>query len=102
MNWIKEIKWAYQRIVRGYDDTIMWGLEEYFNQAIPAIEKFCLENLENKEYMELNPERKKIFSKTIELIKDFRDMKIEDDYSHQNQVSRLWSHIGENIGYFWD
>ena|SRR3990167_20164 len=97
-----EVKWAYQRVKRGYDDTIMWGLEGYFEQAIPAIENFCVENLEDKEYMKLNPERQRIFSETIRLIQEFRQMKPEDNYEHPNQVSQLWSYIGENVGCFWD
>ena len=43
---IKEIKWAYQRVVRGYDDRIYWGMDEYFSQFIPAIKKFCENELE--------------------------------------------------------
>lgn len=80
----------------------MWNLEGYFEQAIPAIEKLCLENLNNEEHMKLNPERQKIFSETIRLIQEFQNMKTEDYYKHPNQVSRLWSHIGENVEFFWN
>ncbi len=98
----REIKFGFQRMFRGYSDDIMWNLDSYFEQALPAIEEFCLDNLKDEEYMKLNPERQKIFSKTIELIQDFRQMKPEDYYKHPNQISRLWSHIGENVAYFWD
>ncbi|MBI4029163.1 MAG: hypothetical protein HY376_02250 [Candidatus Blackburnbacteria bacterium] len=97
-----EIKWAYQRVVRGYDDRVMWGLESYFAQVIPVIEKFCLENLANKHFVRLNPDRQIIFEKTLELLKEYQNMNPEDFFRHPNQESRLWSYIGENVGYFWD
>ena len=101
-NLINQVKWAYQRIKYGYDDRIMWGLSDYFNQAIPAIEEFCLENLDNVEFMRLNPDRLRIFSETIRLIQEFRAMKHEEYFMYPNQESRLWAYIGENVGYFWD
>lgn len=99
---LNEIKWAYQRVRRGYDDTIYWGLEDYLRQIIPAIEEFCLRNLKEKELMKLNPKRKEIFGKTIKLIKDFRRMPYKDNFKRPNQISKLWSYVGENIMWFWD
>jgi hypothetical protein len=96
------LKWAYQRVRFGYDDTMMWGLEDYFNRALPAIEKFCFDNLKDKESMRLNPQRKEVFSKTISLIEDYKSMSFRDYYKYPNQTSKLWSYIGKNIRYFWD
>ncbi|MBI4029090.1 MAG: hypothetical protein HY376_01875 [Candidatus Blackburnbacteria bacterium] len=97
-----EIKWAYQRVVRGYDDRVMWGLGYYFEQVTPAIEKFCRENVADEEYIKINADRYVIFKKTLELLKEYQNMNLEDCYKHPNQESRFWSYIGENVGYFWD
>lgn len=32
--WKLELKWAYQRVVRGYDDTATWDFDEYVAQLI--------------------------------------------------------------------
>ena len=36
-NALLEIKWAYQRVVRGYDDTAVWSLVDYLSDIIPVI-----------------------------------------------------------------
>jgi hypothetical protein len=38
---IDSIKYAYQRVVRGYDDRIFWDFEEYLQYMIPVVKKFC-------------------------------------------------------------
>ena len=40
-NIFREIKYAYQRVVRGYDERILWGFDSYLEQIIPAIKEFC-------------------------------------------------------------
>jgi hypothetical protein len=97
-DFLNEIKWAYQRVKRGYDDRIMWGLDGYFEQFVPAIEDFCMKEIEN----ETDKDRQDIFWKTLVLIDDFRKMTYSDFYKYPNQSSVLWSYIGDKIGYFWD
>lgn len=98
----KEIKYAYQRVVYGYDDRIYWGVDDYFTQFVKPIETFCKNQLENKDYMRLNPKRYEIYSEILVRIEAWRKMSDADHYKEPNQQSQLWSYIGENIGYLWD
>lgn len=98
---INEIKWAYQRVVRGYDDRIFWGFDDYLEQIIPAIKLFCEEELKTKE-IKLNKKREQIFKKTLELIGDYESMSIQEYYSGNGADAKLWKYFGDNIGYFWN
>ena len=94
---IKEIKWAYQRVVRGYDDRIYWAMDEYFSQFIPAIKEFCENELEYCD-KHLNENRFKVYKETLKLIKKV------DKSSFKNidkNIQSFWKYFGENIGYFW-
>ena len=65
---IKEIKYAYQRVVRGYDDRIYWDMGAYFSQFIPAIKKFCENELKYYD-KHLNENRFKVYKETLKLIR---------------------------------
>lgn len=94
---IREIKWAYQRVVRGYDDRIYWAMDEYFSQFIPAIKEFCENELEYCD-KNLNKNRFKVYKETLKLIKKV------DKSSFKNidkNIQSFWKYFGENIGYFW-
>jgi len=98
----REIKWAWQRVFRGYDDRIFWEFDSYFHQFIPAIEKFCVDTLLDKNFVKFNPEKIEIFTEVLSKINDYRAMDTTDEYKHPNQTSKLWSYFGEHISYFWD
>lgn len=98
---INQIKWAYQRVVRGYDDRIHWGFDEYLEQIIPAIKLFCEEEL-NADYSMLNKKREKVFKKMLKLIDDHYKMDAKEYYSDNNPSDKLWKYFGANIGYFWN
>jgi hypothetical protein len=34
--WKNQIKWAFQRAIRGYDDRLFWGVDEYVSPIILA------------------------------------------------------------------
>lgn len=36
-DWKSEIIWAWQRVFRGYDDRITWGLNDWLNENLPKI-----------------------------------------------------------------
>lgn len=99
---LRKIKWAYQRVTRGYDDTIYWGFNGYFCQFIPAIELFCKNYLSDKEHSKLNPGRVKIYKHMISLIESFRKHNYNDQFEYPNSESRMWEYFGKNIGAFWD
>jgi len=33
----REIKWAYQRVVRGWDDTAVWSVDQWLDEMMPDI-----------------------------------------------------------------
>ncbi len=95
----KTIKYAWQRVIRGYDERIAWGFDTYFNQFIPALKEFCKEQLPEKEVY--NPKSFAIYKKTLRLIDDFEKMPYQDFYKHPNPQSELWKFVGEHISWYW-
>ena len=95
---IKEIKYAYQRVVRGYDDRIYWDMGAYFSQFIPAIKEFCEHESECCDKY-VNENRFKVYKETLKLIKKV------DKSSYENidkNIQSFWKYFGENIGYYWN
>ena len=102
-NIYREVKWAWQRVVRGYDDRVFWGFDGYFMKIIPALEEFCTSYfaIDDGERAKMNPERAAIFSETIYLIQAYRQ--VEDTWSEGDEaLSHLFGYVGKNIGYYWD
>jgi len=106
-----EIKWAYQRVVRGYDERVMWQFDSYFIQIIPALKEFCINKLQDKQYIDLNEKRCKIYSKTLDLIEAYEnpvEIRKEGaftvyDWTHDGEkLAELAEYFGKNIGYYWD
>jgi hypothetical protein len=99
MKIFNEIKWAYQRVVRGYDDRIFWGVDEYFEQFLPAIKQFCKGYLEH-DYCDLNHKRKKVMQTTIKLIEIYE----EQEYASFDGVEaeEMWEYIGKYLTWYWD
>lgn len=99
-NLFREIKWAYQRVVRGYDDRIYWEMDSYLFQLVEPIKKFCEKEL-NEEYLKLNPKRKEVYETTLKLAKEVEEMYYEDWYESDNSVTRFWAYFGGNITIYW-
>ena len=43
-DWKYEVKWAYQRIIRGYDDRALWNLEYHLAKVIKEVTFQMAEN----------------------------------------------------------
>ena len=43
-DWMNEVKWAWQRAFRGYDDRLFWDMSEYIDPLIVAHCKHLREN----------------------------------------------------------
>lgn len=100
---IDEIKWAYQRVIRGYDDRVCWNLDVYFLNVIPAVKQFCIEELKNTATKDLNPKRYEIYTETLRRIDIWEKSENDKTYHHNDiEAANLLEYIGENIGYFWD
>ena len=50
-NWPREIKWAYQRVARGYDDRVQWDLSYYLGKLILVHLKEFKKNLSEDKFM---------------------------------------------------
>ena len=97
------IRWAIQRVKRGWDDTALWGLDCHFEETvIPPLKMFCEQWLEQEnEIHRLNPERTRVYKETLSLIKKYEDQSYEDMLNGTN-VKGIAKYFSENIGYYWD
>jgi len=96
---LKTIKYAYQRAVHGYDETIYWEFDSYFIQFLEPLKKFCRDNITNSEVDKM---RTTIFLTTLEKIKAFEEMDYKDQFKKPNAESKMWIYIAEHIGWYWD
>ena len=99
-NIIREVKYAYQRVRYGYDETIKWEFDSYFSQFIPPLKEFCEEQLKGMS-IDGNEKRRNTYYNTLDLIYDFENMPYENCYKDDNEVDKLWSYIGKNIRWYW-
>ena len=99
---IREIKFGFQRMFRGYSDDIKWEFDSYFSQFIQPLKEFCEAELKEKDIMALNEKRDKIFKETLMYIEDYQKMDYLDSYKEENEETRLWKYFGEHIGYYWN
>lgn len=101
----KRIKWAYQRVVRGWDDTALWALDDHFTEVIiPPLKKFCLQEIQSDgiEQMEkLDPIRISVYQKTLEYIYLYENQTFEEEIEGK-PLRRLASYFANHIGYYWD
>lgn len=100
---INTLKFAWQRVFRGYDDTFMWGMDEYLNYYfMPAIKEFCIKRLKET----IDEKFIKVYKEMLEKITAWeeagKDPKCSDFYNYPNKNSEMWSYFGNNITYFWD
>lgn len=99
-NILNQIKWAWQRVVRGYDDRVMWGLDAYFLAILDPLYEFCME-WASRDYAELNPEKLEVFANTVALIDDYRED--QDTWRVSNEkCAILFEYVGKHINYYWD
>jgi hypothetical protein len=98
----REIKYAYQRVVMGYDDRIFFELDGYFDQFIPPIKEFCQTQVKQEKLMKLDPKRKDLFEETLKRIDAYEKMDFKDLMKWNEITKDLWGLIGENITSFWD
>jgi len=96
-----EIKWAYQRVVKGYDDRIYWGFDSVIYNIQEPLKKFCLNYLEDKKHSRLNPERTAVFKQTLFLIEQIENEEYQDMFNNK-ALGNLAKYFGENIGWYWD
>jgi len=101
LGFIRAVKFFFQRALRGYDDSFMWGMDGYLEIFIPAIKRFCEEEMKDKEFTELNPDKEDIFKTMFEKIKSFEQRPDDDWYKQPNTSSEMWKYFGKYINYFW-
>ena len=78
MDMLYKIKWAYQRAVRGYDDTAFWSLNSYLTDiALPVLKRYRKEKSGYPSTLESKEEWDKILDKMIRAFQLMHD----DDYT---------------------
>ena len=93
---LQKIKWAYQRVMRNYDDRVFWGFDSEFLTYLKPIRQFCNQELkEDYMQMEENKNRKEILLKTLDLLGSL-------ELDKKNSTPKFWEHFGKNIEFFWD
>ena len=95
---LNRIKWAWQRAIRGYDDTIYWSFDDYFSQFIKPLQKFCKDELVDT----IDERRIKIFTETLKLIDNYREMTYMDNFEENDAEQRLWEYVGKNLAIYWN
>jgi len=98
---VREVKYGFQRMFRGYSDDIKWGVDSYFSQFIPPLKEFCEEELK-KMNIDGNEKRRGIFYNTLDLIYDFENMPDESFYKEYNEIDKMWEYIGKNLRWYWN
>ena len=84
---LRRVKWAWQRVTRGYDDTCMWSFDESLKIFIPPLKELC-ESDQLDEYAT-------IYSTTLKLITKWE--KTQTDYDYH----KLWEYVGAHIAWYW-
>ena len=97
-HFFNQIKWAYQRVIQGYDDTIYWSFDDYFSQFIKPLQKFCKDELVDT----IDERRIKIFTETLKLIDNYREMTYMDNFEENDAEQRLWEYVGKNLAIYWN
>lgn len=99
--YINQVKWAYQRVVRGYDDRIFWGFDDHFAVTfIPPLKVFCAMNLAvmNKH---LNQKRWIALDNMISAILAYERESYEDKYNGVG-LQRILDLFARDHRHFWD
>jgi len=104
MDFIRQIKWAYQRVVRGFDDRASWSIDYWLNDKLPEILLQLKENchgipvqffdgLEHDENYVYSKESEKIAEQKWneeldKMITGFFAAKQIDDYKYETEEER--------------
>ena len=99
-DWLRQIKYAYQRVVRGYDERIYWEFDSYFCQFIPPLKKFCQMELDPEDAVN-NPKRQEVYKKTLELIENWEKQTYEDMFNGV-RIQELFEYFGKHINWYWN
>ena len=100
--WSREVKFGFQRMFRGYDDTAYWGLDTYLAEMlIPIFEWYrdndphmMLKGPGEEDYC-TKAEQEQIYNHIItafrEILYDDVAVMLEDDYNiqHKNRQARI-------------
>lgn len=100
---MKQIKWAWQRMTRGYDDRIMWGFDDYLWGIVkPSLHKFLIDRKFDKGFIEHNPEKAKTDDEMLDLLNKAIASGYSDQFDYPNSQSKFWEYFGKHIANFWN
>jgi hypothetical protein len=107
--WMMEVKWAYQRVVRGYDDTAIWNFEEYVAQQIKEVCFRIAEDghgypnhLTEKKWKQILLDISFGFGSYIEMRSGIYEVKSKEFKSLQKDYKKGLKLFVDNHEYLWD
>jgi len=96
-----QIKWAFQRVVRGYDDRITCSYDSHLLLMMKPLKQSCLEWLGDRDWAEHFTGRKEIYEKTVELIEKWEQRKDGLSFIEENDLQdELCGYIGKHIHWY--
>lgn len=103
---IKNIKYALQRAIRGYDKRIElgYGLEQHVINSMPGLKRFCERAIKQ---CSVSKDQINIFKKTIKLIDDYDEIcsRSIDDFNpddYDKAEEKMLKFVFKNYNRYWD
>lgn len=104
----KEIQRACQRAFKGYDDTIYWDYQDYFNKIIEkTFENFYKQKLESWNAVKDNwedeiPDWAEKLLTAGKLFQEMKKQKSKNYILSKRAGERFFDYFYKNINYWWD
>lgn len=116
-DWIREVKFGFQRMFRGYDDTAYWGLNTYLARMLVPIMKWygdndphmMIKDADKEEYY-TQEEQRQIYNHIItafeEILYDDISIQLEEDFKinsehRQARIKRGLELFAKHYQGFW-
>jgi hypothetical protein len=100
---MKTLKYAWQRLTRGYDDRIYWDFEYYiFDIVREPLFKFLVQRIHDKDFRKYNPDKAKIDDEMFILLNEAIEKGGLNQFEYPNPMSEFWEYFGRTIGNYWD
>jgi len=100
---MKTLKYAWQRLTRGYDDRIYGDFEYYLWDIVrEPLREFLIQRASDSEYIKWNPQKAKIDEEMFILLELAIAKSGLDQFETPNSMSKFWEYFGKTIGNYWN
>lgn len=106
-----EVKWAWQRAFRGWDDTAIWGMGEYLSEIIVDVLKFHRDKgrvliFYKSEFGNSDKDIEYNEKKLNEMIEGFKIIRDKDDLirtdKEKEKVKKALNMLANKFEHFWE